>query len=285
MDATTDEDILGAAASVGLLQLRAGGGAHLLAALSDPEAEPEELARLVETEPGLAARVLRVANSTFYGLSRSVSTIERAMVVLGADAVRGIAAASCMDRALMRGTEALAIDLGTVVRHSIGTALVAQKLAQAGPAAQAGEAFVAGLLHNLGVPIQARLDPEGIRAVIEALAADPRADLRAIESRHARIGHEHCAAVLLTAWKLPATLVDAGAYHHDPSGAPDATRTVVTLVHVAAGIAARALPRPAAEPEGAADDAACLESLGISAETAEAAAANLSLHVAALAGH
>jgi HD-like signal output (HDOD) protein len=265
------EEISRAAATVGMLQLRHAGGSNLLAALCDLRSDASDIAELVDREPGLAARVLRVANSAFYGLARSVSTVERALVVLGLDAVRGIAAASCMDRGLQRPGESMVIDLAAVVRHCVGTAIAAEALARLGPQRQAGEAFMAGLLHNLGLPIQTRLDQPGMAQVVTALAAQPSASIRDLEATYTRVGHEECGAVLFESWKLPVVLCDATRHHHAPLElAPGESRTVALLVHVAAGHAARALPRPPAEPLGAEDEERCLATLGIEVDAANA---------------
>ena len=279
------EEILRAAATVGMLQLRNASGSNLLAALCDLRMDAKELAALVDREPGLAARVLRVANSAFYGLARSVATVERALVVLGIDAVRGIAAASCMDRGLQRRGESAVLDLTAVVRHCLGTAIAAESLARLGPRRQAGEAFMAGLLHNLGIAIQVRIDQSGMQRLVEELAADPQASLRELEARHVRIGHEECGGVLFESWNLPAVLCDATRHHHAPFEITvGENRSVALLVHVAAGETARRLQRPAAEPLRADDEGRCLATLGIDPAAADAALADLSGRVSLMMG-
>ncbi len=87
-----------------------------------------------------------------------------------------------------------------------------------------------------------------------------------------RVGHEECAGVLFEDWNLPAVLCDTARHHHSPFEITvGETRTVALLVHVAAGQAARRMPRPAAEPTGAPDEARCLATLGIDEAAAEAA--------------
>ncbi|RYG82262.1 HDOD domain-containing protein, partial [bacterium] len=71
----TRDDILKAASTIGLLQLRHAGGSNVLAALSDLRSDAREIAALIDREPGLAARVLRVANSAFYGLARIAAQV------------------------------------------------------------------------------------------------------------------------------------------------------------------------------------------------------------------
>jgi len=181
-----------------------------------------------------------------------------------------------MDRGLQRRGEAVVLDLAAVVRHCLGTAIAAESLARLGPRRQAGEAFMAGLLHNLGLTIQARLDQPGMTQLIAELAADPRQPIRELESRLVRVGHEECAGVLFDSWNLPAVLCDTARHHHAPFEITvGETRTVALLVHVAAGEAARRLPRPAAEPSGAPDEERCLATLGIEPGAVEKVLADL----------
>ncbi|HXC60060.1 MAG TPA: HDOD domain-containing protein, partial [Steroidobacteraceae bacterium] len=91
--AITDAEIVRAATSLGII----GGGANaahrILATLCDASLDARQIADVIQREPGLAARVLKVANSAFYGSSRHIATLDRALMLLGLDAVRGIAAA------------------------------------------------------------------------------------------------------------------------------------------------------------------------------------------------
>ena len=96
--AGASEAILKSAASIGVIGSGAGTVPRLMAALCDPDVSAAVVEDLVGRDPVLSLRVLRVANSAFYGQSRSITRIERALQLLGLDAVRGIAAAACLDR-------------------------------------------------------------------------------------------------------------------------------------------------------------------------------------------
>ena len=110
VDADTQQQIIAAAHELGVINGDSQAAPRLLSALCQPEATAQSIARLISSEPGLAARVLKVANSPFYGVTRAIATIDRAVVVLGLDSVRGIAAAACLDRSLARGDSMLEHD-------------------------------------------------------------------------------------------------------------------------------------------------------------------------------
>src|ERR1700692_4280380 len=185
--------ILRAAASLGVLGNGANSAPRIMAALCNPEVSSRQGAALVGKGPAVVrrarSRAQRVANSPCYGQSRSIPTIDRALVVLGVDAVRGIAAAACLDRSLPRRGEDSVVDMRSLIQHSIATAASAQSLARTGRPALAAEAFIAGLLHNLGIVVQLQLDAPGIRTMIKLREAGDVRDMRALELDCAAIGH------------------------------------------------------------------------------------------------
>jgi HD-like signal output (HDOD) protein len=229
--------VLKAAGALGVLGAGARSWPRLLAALSNPAISASEVASLIDQEPTMYARVLRVANSPYYGQTRSITTVDRALLVLGLDAVRGIAAATCFDRTLSRGKQATVIDMQAVVHHSLATAAAAERLAQIQHRSLAAEAFIAGLLHNLGVAVQLQVDSRGVEAMLEARAANPTLEIRRLESDFAAIGHERCVGILFEEWRLPAALVAVGLHHHAPEEAPAEHRDLTCLVNLAATLA------------------------------------------------
>lgn len=229
--------ILDAASSVGILGAGARSGFRFVAALFDPKATVDSLVALVRTEVAICARVLRVANSPFYGQRRCVTTVEHAFVVLGLDAVRGIATAVCLDRSLTREDSGGLVDMQAMLQHSVATAAAAEWLGRMRRPDAASDAFIAGLLHNLGIVVQIHLDPQGTGAMIGSSRIDPNLDIRSLESQYAAVGHEACAAIIFESWQLPEPLVAAARHHHDPMAAPEAYRDLAALVCLGAHLA------------------------------------------------
>jgi HD-like signal output (HDOD) protein len=193
-------------------------GTSIWRELSDPDVDPQRLRRVLHGDPGVAARVMRVANSAFYGRGREITTLERAIVVLGLDAVRGIAAAACLDRAAERGGRG-----AQLLSHSTAVACFAQSIAAHCGALSPSEAFLSGLLHDFGLLVEWRL--AGIRG---GAPSDPRF-------------HAHCADVVLSQWRLPEAVVDAVRAHHAPAHGGDLA-ACVRVAHAA--VHAVGLPEP-----------------------------------------
>jgi HD-like signal output (HDOD) protein len=273
-----DGEIVAAARSMNLAANGAGGSARLMAALIDASADLPSLAQRINAQPAIAVRVMRVANSAYYGHSGTVSTLDRAARLLGLTALRGIAAAACFDRLTASSARGAALDLPAFQRHSLATACAAQALARHAAPQWAEEAFMAGLLHDLGVAVQWRLRPQWM-ARLQAgalLAAGQHPGPSAGPPGHPGLGatHGHCAGVLLASWQLPASLVAAVAEHDAAHDAPETAPPLSALVRLADALAHGAglgfMPEHPAVPA----DAQALERLGLRADQwAEAGAA------------
>lgn len=265
----TNADITKAAASLGLLGSGPQTAHQVLAALCDPALDVAQLTALVAREPGLAARVLKVANSAYYGHSRHIATLERALVVLGLDAVRGITAAACLDRSLLRRSHAGGADPRALINHCVASAFAAEQLAKRSGRSSGPEAFMAGLLHDFGVPAQEQLDPKGVAALVEALRTRPDADAAQLEAELVQVSHARCAQVVFEDWHLPESIVQAALHHGDPSQAPEPARELTVLVYLGIRIAVDAGFTYPLEPRSHRTDMApLLASLGLDEKAA-----------------
>ena len=140
------ELLLKAAATLGVLGGSEAAPGRILSLLCNPRAEPAEVSALIKHQPALCARVLRVANSAYFGQSRQVKTVERAFFVLGMDGVRGVAAAACLERTLRVCGSTAVLNMNQLLKHSIATAVAAECLAGLVRPGLAADAFIAGLL-------------------------------------------------------------------------------------------------------------------------------------------
>jgi HD-like signal output (HDOD) protein len=238
--AITEADIVRAASSLGVIAGGANTAHRILATLCDASLDARQIAEAIQREPALAARVLKVANSAFYGSSRNVATLDRALMLLGLDSVRGIAAAACLDRSVARRSVQAPIDPRALALHSVASAYAAESLARKCGRAIPAEAFMAALLHDFGVPVQERVDSAGVTKLLAALASDPEAQVGALEAQLVQVSHSRCAEVVFESWRLPQTIVVAAKHHDDPSQAPGPAKDLATLVHLGVQIALEA---------------------------------------------
>jgi putative nucleotidyltransferase with HDIG domain len=219
---------------------------RVLKLVEDPNASAAELARLIETDPALSARVIRLANSPYYGLARRVSSASRAVVLLGFSTVRALAVSAACSLLVEEGR------LGPrgYWPHSVATAAAASVVARylRGPVS---EAFSAGLLHDLGAALLYRQDP-GLYALVTREAGDDGTGLLEAEERHFGTSHPHAAAAVMAEWRFPEEFVLAVSSHHDdPHALPMGLPRIVVAGDAVAGALEQGLVEPAADLEDA----------------------------------
>ena len=186
---------------------------RVLAMVDDPDASTADLARLVETDPILSLHVMRLANSSYYGLGGTVASAGRAVVLLGFTTVRALAVtAVCAlldDRSSAR--EGFAAGYWP---HAVATAFGASVVARR-VHVPAGDAFSAGLLHDIGAALMHRREPQRYANMVDRAAGD-RSALLAAERRWFGTTHPDVGAEVLAAWGLPPGFVRAVQGHHRP---------------------------------------------------------------------
>jgi putative nucleotidyltransferase with HDIG domain len=220
----------------------------LTVALEDPGTDARKLAAIIEKDVGMSSRVLKFANSAFFGFAQRVSSIESAIVCLGTTAVRHLALTFEVFSAW--GASGPAFD--ALEKHSVLVARIARKLAS--DRAHADVAFAAGLLHDAGrLVLMSRTGDQFRHAQEEARRR--RAPLHVVEAEMLGATHAEVGAYLLGLWDLPHDVVEPVALHHarplrlEPSD----TTSVVAL--------ADALAHEALEPDGADYERAELDGL------------------------
>lgn len=192
------------------LPMRAGIAAQILVALEDPDVTPNEVAQIIQTDPSLAARVLRLANSPYFGLNGSVASCTQAIVVLGFSVIRSLSVSSA---AGLFGESGRGMPAGFwehAARVAAGASLVARHRGL-----PPGDAFSAGLLHDLGRALLFRHDPVRYQKLEAEYGRDTLLSVQA-EREEYGIDHAEAAAMVLEQWRLPHALVDAVRMHHQP---------------------------------------------------------------------
>lgn len=203
--------------------------------LSDPGAELDELATLLSLDPGLSARVLKLANSAFYGNAGTVESVGRALRLMGANELYNLVLASAVTEAFA-GVPADLLDMSSFWRHSVVTGLLTRELGRICGIRQGERLFVAGLLHNIGkLALIAHL-PELTREAItlEGFYSAPwEREQLVLGYTFAQVGAE-----LLKLWGMPEPLWELIACQH----APETARLLpaaAAVLHIASSAASQ----------------------------------------------
>lgn len=186
------------------------------------------LAEKMSRDQALSAKMLRLANSSFYGLPAKVGTVQQAIVVIGFNSARALAVAGNVIDTFGQG-RAGDIDVATFWRHSIAAALCARGLARhAGLALD--HAFIAGLLHDVGRLVLASGFPQQYARVLDYCASE-QTTVSEAEQRVLGVDHQRVGQLLGQAWKFPLAIQGAIARHHGPAAAE--LGQLAGLVHAA----------------------------------------------------
>lgn len=216
---------------------------ELLSSFGQDDLDVDIVAQQIARDQALAARVLRVANSSFYGLQNRVLTIQEAVTVLGFRAVRSMVVAVGMS-GTFRHEKCPEFDAKVYLRHGVGTALAARVLATH-TGINPDLAFTAGLLHDIGQLVLVAHFPQQYCAVFayrrqhDCFIIDAERDVLGID--HAEVG-----GMLAEAWHFPPVLHEAVACHHSPAGTT--ATSLANLIHVA-DVTAHALGLTQADDE------------------------------------
>ncbi|MHB8773359.1 MAG: HDOD domain-containing protein [Syntrophales bacterium] len=202
--------------------------------IKDPNASFEDLASVLEMDQALATRVLRMANSPYYGMSGSVSSIKHASTILGLKVLEELIVMAWSTKALADRMEGYGLDSGDLWQHSLGVAFGSKIIAAAKNPGIANDAFSAGLIHDVGKLV---LDPyiEERRDAFNGFLAGGTESFLSAEKAILGFDHAEMAAELCANWNVPQILTTAIRYHHNPS-ASDGYQ-LAYIVHMADVIA------------------------------------------------
>ena len=190
---------------------------RLLEAVDDPQTSAAEMAALISSDPALAARLLKLANSAFYGFPRQIGTVNLAVVVLGFETVRDLCLSVIITDCFFQNTDDIPFEMEDFWRHSLATAVGARMVYRMCDARHPGEGFIAGLVHDLGKLFFGRYFPEDYKEVINRVRDEGLALLEA-EKEVFSVTHPNAGAWLLEEWNLPIWLVNAVRDHHKSDG-------------------------------------------------------------------
>jgi HD-like signal output (HDOD) protein len=204
----------------------------IIKTVEDPKSSASSLHAIISHDPALVTRILKVVNSSFYGLPGQIGSIERAIVLLGLNAVKNIAVAASLGQ-LFRGIKLCegftAKDLWT---HCVGVATISRHLAKEMKLPIADEAFLAGMIHDIGILVALQTWPQQLQKVCEK-AKGEGADFCQIERDITGVDHQQLGAGLAGLWKFPRSCQLVAGHHHQPNTLDDNNRILVTLVFAA----------------------------------------------------
>lgn len=187
--------------------------------INDPHSTAKDLERLLVQDPPLTAQLLRMANSSFYGLRAKVDTVSRAVSVIGTKRIGNLVLALSAVKSFGKLSNGI-ISIENFWHHSIYTGLIASLLARHTKYVQDESIFIAGLLHDIGQLVIFYKRPDQIRQALTSMQEDAsEQEFYYYEQKVLGYDHMQVGAELATRWGLPDNLIECIGYHHVPENA------------------------------------------------------------------
>jgi len=202
--------------------------------MKDPESGMSQLAQIIETDQGIVTRILKMANSAYYGMSGRVSSVQHASVVLGTQTLMELLNLACSSSILGQNLNGYDLEQGDLWKHSLAVAAGSQIIAQKKRPALEQNAFSAGLIHDVGKLI---LDPYILerKDAFKHFLKDGQQSFLNAERALLGFDHSEIAAEVCGKWQIPDELALAIRYHHNPAQSED--NVLANIIHVADAIA------------------------------------------------
>ena len=206
---------------------------------NDPNSTADDMAAVITQDPALVVRMLKIANSAYYGLSNEVETVSRAVAVLGTNKIRDLVLSSSASDAF-DGIPNDLISMQDFWHHSLYCGLLAQILSKKSNKTNSESIFIAGLLHDIGQLLMFNQMPEKSHEAI-LLLMEGTEELETFEAERHVFGFDHMqvGAALIKSWKLSPILEECVEFHHEPQNAKNYPAEVA-LINIANAVAVMA---------------------------------------------
>lgn len=197
---------------------------------SRTDTSPNDLNKVISLDPVLTGKVLKLINSAYYSLVNKVTSLTRAIIMLGLNTVKNLALSTAIIRSVGQAKKTMALPISKFWAHSIGVGVMAKLLAgELGvPFVEREEYFVAGLLHDLGkIPF----GDEYINII--ALTEKKQQSLISLEREILFLDHQEVGGLIAEKWKLNSAITEAICLHHNPELASEAHKKMVAVISLA----------------------------------------------------
>lgn len=202
--------------------------------VEDPTSTAQDLHKIITNDPALCSRILKVVNSAFYGLPGQIGSINRAIVLLGLNAVKNIAIATSLAKLFRGGDLCTNFSARDLWFHSTGVAAASKLIADTAGIGLSDEAFLGGLLHDIGIMVEMQTNRHKLIDVFDKYSEEGCGKTFIdLEEKIFGANHQDFGRGLCEKWRFPKSFSYVTGYHHSPLQLESGVRTLACVVHLA----------------------------------------------------
>ncbi len=205
---------------------------HIIRTINDPDSSASDLKRIIELDPPLTSKLLKLANSALYGYQKTISGIQEAIVCIGFDKVRELALSQKVCEIFQNDDIVHGYSRARLWKKSIAVAICSKLIYRREFREKGNDIYVAGLLHDIGIIIVDQFLHERFLEVLKTAYIENRNYIN-IEEAILGVDHQSIGAELIKDWEMPDELYNAVRFHHDPVGVPDKYEMIVNVIYIA----------------------------------------------------
>jgi putative nucleotidyltransferase with HDIG domain len=209
--------------------------AKVMRIVSNPLTTAENLNQVISLDQALTFKVLRLANSAYYGFPQEITTITQAVTILGFNTIRNLALSISVHKMLFSDKERAQFSHRDFWKHCVGVAVCAKILAKRVGYKSEDNAFTAGLLHDIGKNVLDKIEHDGFAKALR-VSHDEKVPLWEAEQKYCGVDHAYVGGLLAQIWNLPLDLRIAVERHHDlglSSSGGNTPDVLAAVVHAA----------------------------------------------------
>ncbi len=201
--------------------------AQVLRISADPDATAEDLRKVISTDQALTSQILKISNSAMFGMMREIKTLSQAIMTLGFSTIKSVVIASSAKNLYQRG--AVGLQERLIWEHALVTALASRSFARTLKFPRVEEAFIGGLMHDIGKSVMGIKFPERYGALLRTVYNEQGSTVE-LELETFGFDHTMVGEALLRSWNLAESLEEAVRWHHQPSEAKEAHRVLAAII-------------------------------------------------------
>lgn len=196
--------------------------------LARSDSTVKTIVEVISEDPTIAAKMLKIVNSAFYGFPKKIGNLQRAVVILGLNEIKSMVLATSILKTFAQLDSDYEFDMKSFWEHSVGCAVSAKIVAEAAYVKNPGDVFTGGLLHDIGKLIHALYLPQEFSRVIADVG---HTGIPMIESEQNILGftHTHTGRILGEKWQFPEEIVNMVAQHHLEGDPPNVSKEVAAV--------------------------------------------------------